>query len=290
MAGSEADDTQVAADSQQQQVIDGDEITRDSVKVDGEEMRFYSDGSTQWPSVSTVLDARPTPDKDDALTSWREWQLSRADAPNPDDIMRFKGWRGTLVHYKALNPLAQYDLLGDEEITAYNGLKGWEYDHGDALTQARRDVEWCVEQFQDLAETWGIARYDGRGTDAPVIANHARRVEQYVVERDVEYAGQYDLLYQQSDGSHVLADVKAVKADSVSDLFDKKFPRYGLQLAAYARAARHDVDELQIIWISPDTRERAVIPHRDWPTSWETLEAQFVDIAETLHQSTLDEY
>ena len=276
--------------SQQQQSVGGEAISRHNVEIEGQSYRMYTDGQRKWPSVSTVLDARPTPDKDESIQGWRNWLKGQPDRPDPDEVLRYKSKRGTLAHYKCLDPLADYDLLGDEEIDAYTSLDGWEHRHKDALKSAKADVAWSVEAFQELCEKWGIAQFDGRGLDADVIQHRARAVEHYVVNDDIGYAGQYDLAYKNSDGDTIVADIKTSKADSVSDLLRKKMPRYGLQLTAYAHATTFDVDELQIIWIAPDTHKSAVIPDSEWPRTREELQREFIDIATTVHQTTFTEY
>jgi hypothetical protein len=49
-------------DTQQDEASD-EELSRAKRLVDGELLRMYSDGDNSWPSVSTVLDSRPTPEK-----------------------------------------------------------------------------------------------------------------------------------------------------------------------------------------------------------------------------------
>lgn len=266
--------------------VDGVELSRDQVEIGDEEYRMYTDGEQQWPSVSTILDARPTPEKDKSIQGWRNWLKGQPDRPNPDEVMQFKGWRGTLAHYKCLADLAHYELAGDEEFRAYEGLKGWEYRHDDALSQARDDVEWCVEEFRSLLEDWGIAQWDGDELEH----SNVRRVENYVKDDEIGYAGQYDLAYDLPDGRTVVADIKTSKADDVNDLLDKKFPRYGMQLAAYANAVDFDVDGCHLIWVAPDTRQSAIIPDSEWPQTIGEYHTAFEGIAETVHQTTFSEF
>lgn len=279
-------------------IVDGTKITRDKVEIGDDEYRMYKpeDGDPQWVSVSEVLDARPTPEKDAGIQSWKEWLRSQDDRPDPEDVKRFKTSRGTLAHYKALKPLAARDLREDDVLDAYESLKGWEYRHDDALSQAT-DGEWFVDTFAEIAEQQGIAEFERdengdlvREDGDPVVVDHGvRTIEQYVVEEEVGYAGQFDLAYDRRDGTSVMADLKASKADNVDDLMNKKFPRYPMQLSAYARAATFDPDELQVIWISPDTNESAVISEREWPRSRQSYEADFLRLTDTI-QTELDEY
>lgn len=254
-------------------------LSRQQVTIDGEQYRMYGFGRPQYPSVSTVLDARPTPDKDSSLESWRQWQRSQPDKPDPKDILRFKSDRGTLAHYKCLDPLQSDDLAGDEEISAYKDLKDMgEYNHDSAMAQAEQDTEWVVSEFEKIRDKWLIT------------PDSVRAVERYVYHHDHGYAGQFDLAYDQPDGTTTIADIKTSKAYDIADLFDKKFPRYGMQLAAYANAATFDVDAYQIIWIAPDTKQSSVITHRDFPQSMREYRESFLDICDEVHQSTFNDF
>jgi len=286
------------------QTIDGRTLRRGSVSVDAlsdggeslfdDEIRMYgpADDDLQWASVTTILDSR---DDAEDYSGFRSFFDGSGDKPHWQEILNYKGWRGTLAHYKALAPLTQRKLAGDEERDAYEGLKDWEYQHRDALAQAREDVEWVVEQFEAMRDTWDIQ------------PAQMKTVEQYVIDEDLGYAGQLDLAWERVDGasrsssnSHadseaddstttMIGDIKTSKADDVSDLIKKKFPRYGMQLAAYARAASFEVDEAAIIWISPDTRSTGVILESEWPRPRAEYEDEFTQLAETVQQ-TLEDY
>lgn len=252
---------------------------RDNVEIDGEEYRMYGpeDGELQWFSVSEILNSRPTPDKDAGIQGWKDWLRSDPDKPNPEDVKRYKTSRGTLAHYKALRDLASYDLRGDEEREAYHSLRGWEYGHMDALSTATDEIEWFVDEWIDMAEDCGIAKYND---DDDLVDHNALEVEKYVADEEYGYAGQFDLMYEAPDGDTVVADLKSSKASTESKLINKKFPRYGMQLAAYARAVDADVDRCDVIWISPDTSASAVIPDTHWPKTRSEYEDDFLDLCE----------
>lgn len=258
------------------------DLDTDTVEYDGVEMRVYQRDDNEWPSVSEIRDYRPTPDRDKSIQGWKNWLEGQPDRPNPDDVLSYKGWRGTLAHYKSLNPLAAQDLAGDDELEAYEGLKGWQYRHDDALSQAEDDVEWFVDQFRQMATDRGIARFDGD----TVADSTVRAVEQAILDRDVGYAGRYDLAYDHPERGTTLADLKTSNANSVDDLIKKKWPDYGLQLAAYARGAPFEVDAVEVLWASPDKREASVITEDMMPKSRDEYEEWFLDLAEQFH----DEY
>jgi hypothetical protein len=181
-------------------------------------------------------------------------------------------------------------MMSDEEIDAYESLDGWEFKHDDALRTAQEEVDWFLTEFQDICETWGIADFDGRGSDASVTENRVRAVEKYVVNEKIGYAGQFDLAYINHDGDTILADLKTSTGKSKSDLMSKKWPRYGLQLAAYADAVDFDVDDVQVIWLSPDKKESAVIPSSEWPEPYDHYREKFSTVAEEVNQSTFSDY
>ena len=269
--------------------VNGRDVSRKTVTIDGTDARMYSDGHKSWPSVSTVLDARPTPEKDKSIQGWKNWLKGQDDRPDPDEVLSYKGARGTLAHYRALDPLTPRDLAGDEEVDAYQSLDGWEYRHEDALTLARKDVGWFEDAFREMAEEEGFATFNDDGT---VLDHSVRAVEKYVThdgdDHHSGYAGQFDLAYDRPDGTTVVSDLKTSKADSVSDLLDKKFPRYGMQLAAYARAVSFEVDDIAVLWASPDTRESAVITGSEMPKCRAEYERAFLGHVEQFHQTTLD--
>lgn len=269
-----------------EQSVDDATVSRDTAEIDGTEYRMYHTDSGHYPSVSTVLDARATPEKDKSIQGWKNWLKGQPDRPDPSDVLDFKSWRGTLAHWAALNPLATRNLAGNEEAAAYDGLNGWQYRHDDALKQARSDIEWVEQTFQAYAEEWSVATFEqGRVTE-----NNTHAIERYVTDDTVGFGGQFDFAYEHPSRGTVMADIKTSKADTVDDLFDKKFPDYGMQLAAYARAWGRDVDECQLWWLAPDTREAHVIPEDAWPQSRADYEQQFVDAAQSLHQTLLDDY
>jgi hypothetical protein len=237
---------------------------------------MYTDTTTasSWPSVSTILDERPTPEKDESINSWKQRNDGEGDREHWKTIRDFKGHRGTLAHYKLQKDLTDRDLRGDDEFESYQALDNMVYRHDSALRQAREDIEWCAGVFTQQRRDWGLTK------------EAVRAIERYVVNDTVGYAGQFDLAWDLPDGRTAIGDIKTSNANSVSQFFDRKFPRYGMQLAAYANAVNFDVDELVIFWMSPDKRESAVLPVDQWPKRREDYWQSFEEIAETAHQET----
>lgn len=266
--------------SEVMQTADGRRVTRGQVEIGGEDRRVYTDimANESWPSVSTVLDARPTPDKDDTISSWKERNHGDGDREHWKTILAFKGYRGTLAHYKAQQPLTDRDLRSDDEYEAYEELSSMVYRHDDALRQAREDIQWVLGEFEQQRRDWNLT------------PETARAVETYVVNDDVGYAGQFDLAWDLPNGETCLGDLKTSNARSISQLFDRKFPRIGMQLVAYAEAVNFEVDDLVVFWASPDKREAAAIPVDQWPKRREDYWRDFREIAETAHQETFDDF
>jgi hypothetical protein len=259
----------------------------DSVEIDGEETRMYGpeNGPLRWPSVTEILDSRPTPEKDAAIEGWRGYYDGSGDKPHWSEILDYASWRNSLIHYKILDRFTDEQLMGDDEVEAYAGLKNWEYQQTDALAKAKEEIGWAIDAFDELAPTWDIAEYD---TDGNIVNNNVRDTERAVGNDEVGYAGRFDVSWQMDDGRTVVGDLKASKADSVSDLIDKKFPRYAMQLAAYANAVTYEVDELAVVWIAPDSYSAEVIPTSMWPRERSSYEADFLGVAKTVNQERLD--
>jgi hypothetical protein len=259
------------------------ELTTDEVTVNGDKQRVYTNGNSNWPSVSTVLDSRDTPEKDESLQSWRKYMYASDYRPDPDELLRYRGARGTLAHYKALNPLVAYELASEDESRAYDSLRDWEYRHSDALRTAKDDIEFFLDAWRDMAEARGIAHFD---SDGNVIEERVRAIEKAVLDREHQYAGRFDLAYEHPERGTVVADLKTSNARSMDHLFEKKWPRYGLQIAAYAQAVEFDVDAVEVLWASPETESYSVITEDDMPLSRSGYERRFLELAHKFHRET----
>jgi len=211
-----------------------------------EEGRFYTDGDAVYPSVTTVLSQDGEPD---GVTAWKERNDGVGGRPHWKDILTYKSARGTLIHYKCLNRFAEDDLWGENERSATRDLQ-----RADNFRRFDNDRMFAFETFQSLSERRGI-------TPDNVIG-----VEQFCVNPTVGYAGQFDLLYVNTEGQTTLADMKTGKAI---------YPKYRLQLAAYANAVDIDVDRVEVIRINPDNNDYEVASSDAWDTSVENLFAEF---------------
>jgi len=211
------------------------------------EGRFYTDGESVYPSVTTVLSQDGEPQ---GVTAWKERNDGKGGNPYWRDILEYKSARGTLIHYKCLNQFADVELWGENEYSATSNLQA-----SKSLTRFMRERSFATETFEAVAERRGI-------TSDSVID-----VEQFCVNPEVGYAGQFDLLYENVDGQVTLADMKTGKS---------VYPKYKYQLAAYANAIDVDVDRVEVIRINPDNHDHEVSSSDQWDLSIDRLFADFV--------------
>lgn len=217
--------------------------------------RVYTVGDTWLPSVTTVLDMLPKPE---ALSNWEQ----RTD--NPDAVKNYKQNRGTLVHYDCQDKLVDYEMWGSEETESLQTLKD-DFAHYDQRRQDERS--WSAETWELMCRISGLSQESLIDT------------ETYVMNHDVGYAGQFDLLYQ--DGSDtVMADIKTSKY-----VYDK-FP---LQLVAYKHAVPMSIDRMEVHRLNPDFRDWEFhLSSEDWERSEDVLWSKFKSLREELEREHLD--
>lgn len=224
--------------------------------------RIYVDDDDRWyTSVSTILDHRPKPE---ALVNWLQ------NTENADEINRFKRNRGTIIHYECLNPLYQ-ESIGDPDADM------WSQDEADSKKELQREgkwgraqegVEWALETFELIRDLYNI--------------DHILDVETYVKHIDVNFAGQFDLLYQDMESNEtVLADIKTGKS---------VYTKNQDQLSAYAHAVPISVDRVEVIRMNPDNRDWYVASDPNWDRSLETCWQDFVDTQAKFSDEKLDEF
>lgn len=279
---------------------------------DGEDRRVYVDTRTRQMglSVSEINEFRDDPEKDAAIEGWKEHYDGQYDYSSPHwkEQGLYKRKRGTLAHYVVLGQLADLDKT-DEEEEAETVLKEWAerrpattdddipspkdahaYDGAQPWSQCMREINWAVNQFEDVATEYDIS------------PETTHSVERYVVNSNPLYGGQFDLLYEPSNGPTTLCDLK----------FSSGI-RYGnkLQLAAYRNALLaddrfpNDIPRVQVIRLYPDDEEvEAVAKHIDGTTeayvggncddavafdeSLDTLTSEFCELAVTANRTSLD--
>jgi len=274
-----------------------------------DEIRVYylpSRGVGPMPSVTTIEALREDPEKADALEGWRDRYDGQSKWARPwyEDQMAYKAARGTLVHFAILSALGDAagdtyehrvgdDDWGREEYEAEYTLKKWSlkapsansddvpytprrnrYDGEHAWDRCLREMRWATAAFKEQV-------YDaGRVGDAEILG-----VEEYIVDPEYGYGGQYDLLYETADGTVVLSDIKTSSAIR----FDHK-----LQGAAYKRAIESatelTIDETEVIRLHPDSETVEVGRSPEWDRSLDGLAHEFLGLADqarVAYQETL---
>jgi hypothetical protein len=288
------------------QVTDGIPLDRESITIEdktevecpdcgcehklneeGIDIRFYYDvrnESIRFPSVTSVTGFRHDPEKDASLRGWKGFRDGREGTGyNWKDIRNYKGWRGTLAHYAILNEFADEELYGDEEAEAEEKVASFgNYQGDDAKMKCLREVSWVTNEFDELEET-------------ELDLHEILQVETFVLNEEIGYGGQYDLLHERSDGTVVLSDVKTskLKLTATGNLTAQsrdKLGGYAMQLSAYANAIDRPIDECQIIWMCPDRKNSKIVHEGDWERTRESYFREYAGIAERLNQETLAEY
>lgn len=228
--------------------------------------RIYTDGEDLWlPSVSTVLGVRETPE---ALKRWKK------NTEDYDEIMQYKQNRGTLVHEHCLQEIVPIDpetgeqiltLWGEDEQESEDELK-----EADNYERFQADLEW-------VKEAWGyIKNLTGLGEDGD---NTVLDCETFVIDTDIGYAGQFDLLYHDEETDEtVLADLKTSKYC---------YEKHQLQLASYAKAVPMTIDRMEIIRMHPDQQDWKIFPSYNWELSRDELETEFLGLRGKLEQQKL---
>jgi hypothetical protein len=234
--------------------MDKDSLERRTTDVG--RVYFDSNSDKNYPSVTTVLNVMETPE---GLKKWKQKNKGKNNR-HWKDIMEFKGYRGTLLHYELLNPLSKEELHGQNERTAEKSLENedvWERTdfevEEDPLERTREGIEFAKNVWSDIKEQRGI-------TDENIL-----NVETFVVNSDLEYAGQFDLFYLDKEGDVTLCDLK-----TSSGVYDK----HKLQTIAYNEAVDVDVDKLEVIRIHPDREEYEISQDSDWDKSREDYKRQ----------------
>jgi len=150
----------------------------------------------------------------------------------------------------------------------------WGKDEEESVEALKESGEWerCQNDLETVREMWDLVRR---------IANfdYVHDVETFVVETDVEYAGQFDLLYQdQQSGETVLADLKTSKF---------VYEKHLLQLVAYRMAVPMNIDRMEVIRINPDREDWRILPDSEWESDPDELLSEFIRLRGVLEREHL---
>jgi len=288
---------------------------------DGEQsIRVYyspDDPNPPMPSVTTIKDLRPSPEKDETIAGWRQRYDGKSQYARPwwNDQMAYKGHRGTLVHFVILSALdtdehsasgdTYYHKIGDddwgrEEYESEYALKKWskkapsantdeiafqprdnQYGGTHAWDKAAREMKWSTRAFKarmiDGVDDPDI--YSRHDDDAAIAGRIA----------DCTILGLEDFVYNTEYGYGGQYDLLYETADGrvvLSDLKTSSGVRFDhkLQSAAYMlaveSATNYEIDETEIIRINPDYEEVEVSRSTQWDRSLEGLGHQFLGLAD----------
>ena len=258
---------------------------------DDDDRRHYVYDGVDVLSVTTILSELEESTK--GLDWWKRQNNGVGDNADWRHLFWYKTFRGTLCHYQALvtfdNAFDSDDgMYGASEMEAMQelmmadaGEKTYPGDDGTSVTSTpdevlysvlkdhgyvddwydynkayqdhslmdvhRQDVQFFKDAFDEICQALGI-------TEESVIS-----VERFMLNEDIGYGGQCDLLYEDPDGNIVVADLK-----TSSGLRQK----HRLQSVAYAKAVEQDedidvdeVDRVEVIRIHPDTETWEVHSH-----------------------------
>ena len=234
--------------------------------------RLYEVGEDLFPSVSTVLDMRDTPEQ---LKQWKQRQN------NYDAKMSFYQNRGTLIHAKC-----QEDIIPRNKETGEPVKEIWGKD--ERLSEKELKENGKYEEFETNMEwintAWPIIKKvlnlppnpDAQDDDS---YNEVLDIETYVANKNIGYAGQFDILYHDDETNEtVLADLKTAKST---------YEKFQLQLAAYKMALPMVIDRMEVIRMNPDNRDWYISTSDEWERSTEDLQDEFIDLRTQLERQKL---
>jgi len=206
------------------------------------------------PSVSTVIDQKPEPE---GLKYWRKKYDGTGDKKHWEDILNYKGNRGTLIHYNLLNQLTDRELYGEEE----EGQSKEELQLSGEWLRFEEDKEYAEEVWEEIKQEQGINK------------DSVLYVECFVTNTSLGYAGQFDLLYVDKDSNIVLSDIKTSK---------RVYDKHRMQLTAYSKAIDLDIDVLEVIRIHPDSESYQISRDTEWSESRNELWEEFYSLRKSM--------
>ncbi|WP_153952866.1 PD-(D/E)XK nuclease family protein [Halosegnis longus] len=212
---------------------------------------------------------------------FKNW-VARTDEEDRDWKKFYTSNRGTLVHYGCLNPFSKEELWSEDEQQSRDELKGNRTSNRTGMTGGadvwadyKQDRDWCIDTWEFIRDIWGI--YDENDPEDISVID----VEVFSANRDVGFAGQFDLLYHDREADEtVLADLKTSKY-----IYEK----HKLQLAAYAHAIPMVVDRAEVIRMNPEKADWSVSCSNDWDRSLDELYEEFTGYRDELSEEHEEE-
>lgn len=222
----------------------------------------------RYMSVTTILKYL---DEDmTGLMYWQKKHNGRGDAADHRHLLWYMQRRGTMCHYHALKRF-------ENVFTSDDGMYGsGEAEAMSDITAENKNayIIYSLLKYKGVVDTWHefldehlgettlleilqddvdyfVSAFDDVCDELDITSDSVIGVEHYLFESDVGYGGQCDLLYEDSEGNVVLADLKTSGGIRQKHI---------IQSAAYSKAVEKaddvdvdTVDRQEVIRIHPDS-------------------------------------
>lgn len=213
-----------------------DAIRRIGIDKNGEIQNhvYVDDDGVLYSSVTTVLDDRKDKEKEENLQEWKDKNDGEDGTDHYEDLTEFYQDRGTLCHTKVQEKYSDRKMWDKEHDRI---LDKWEnYDgtimNEDPYEKLHNDVQKFVIEIHNLIDDK---------------ISEVLFVEEFCYDKDINVAGQVDMVYKNKDGDIVVLDFKTSRFVS--------YPYY-LQSNTYANSVEseigEEVDKLQIARYNPE--------------------------------------
>jgi len=244
----------------------------DAESADSVSRRADSPRNLEWTEDEAesawILNNIDTVTDDSEYEAYSE-RLGREFTVDGEDHPEIQDSSPRQVLYSVLKSQHGVETWG-EFFDKFNPYAGHDYYSGEILQQADADISFFREGQKRLWSKLNITADD-------IIA-----VEQFLFNEEFNYAGQVDLVYEDSDGNVVVADLK-----SSSGCYDK----HQMQGAAYGKAIEmadnvdvDSVDRLEVHRVHPRSGQMAVHTSRHSDTQPIHTTQYWADNFETLWQ------
>jgi hypothetical protein len=181
----------------------------------------------------------------------RHCRTCRMGEPSYDDTFIVKGDDHTEVHDSTPREVLYSVLRNKNAITSwgefydrYGAYNGHQHYSNALLDVTDNDIQFFIEVFDRICNRLGVSE------------ENTVAVELFLFDKEYQYAGQVDLVYEDHKGRNVVADLK-----TSSGCYEK----HKMQGAAYGHAVERildiDVDRLEVWRIHPDSGQYAVHSH-----------------------------
>jgi hypothetical protein len=190
---------------------------------DGEDGRVYLKESNlpnpsqeeQYPSTTTIEEIIEDDVKEERINNWRK------KFDDPDEVLKWYQARGEIAHEKTYEYIAEEfdDLEYETELEVAE----------EKLDQLNLNSFPFADDEEYVDYAWESGKWSAKMMAEKLLEDIKEiiHIEQYVINEEIGYAGQFDLLYLSKDNELVLTDLKT--ASNIHDDFR-------IQLSAYYNA------------------------------------------------------